>query len=69
MAVLTHVVSQAGNTLYRLSRYHLVSGCEFFSNAFAPLYGNPGEGSSDAFPVVLPIASMEFNVYLLFERL
>ena len=51
------------------SRYQLMSGCEFFNITFSIPNGDPNEGASDAFPVVLPVGSMEFNVYLLFGRM
>ena len=60
---------QAGNTLYRLSRYYLMSGCEVFNDMFSIPKEDPSEGTSDTHPVVLPVGSMEFNVYLLFDRM
>jgi len=43
-------------------------GSEFFYNAFSIPNGNSTEGASDEHPVVLPVKSAEFDVYLWFDK-
>ena len=65
---LTISTHQAGNTLYCLSRYYLMSGCEVFSDIFSMPKEDTSKGTLDTDPVVLHVGSMGFNVYLLFNQ-
>ena len=60
--------NQAENVLYRLSQHSLMSGSEFFYDTFSIPNESATEGASDQHPVVLPIKSAQFNVYLLYDR-
>lgn len=59
---------QAGNVLYRLSRHYLMSGSEFFYHAFSIPNEDTAEGKSDKHPVILPIESVGFDVYLWHDK-
>ena len=61
--------SRKSPKIITLSRYYLMSGCEFFNDTFSIPNENLTEGTSDEEPVVLPIESAEFNVYLFFDQM
>jgi len=45
-----------------------MSGSEFFHHTFSIPAGIQAEGASDEYPVVLPIKSAQFNVYLWYDK-
>lgn len=45
-----------------------MSGSEFFYDTFSIPNGDTAEGTSDQYPVVLPVKSVEFDVYLWYDK-
>jgi len=46
-----------------------MSGSEFFYDAFSIPNESMTEGASDQHPVVLPIKSVQFDVYLWYDKM